>query len=170
MYINGNNVQSSSSYGNCKSVAYSSTLSVLDRKNGLISTRYLMLMAHLILAVSCLMARDANVRASLPLHHTRDDYYYKDSELIIAMSLTISFVFIELLTFGTGLTMFSGLVGAYSIMCHGSGALLHAYFILDTWDTWIYWWIFSLTACLPLFFDLASILINFCLHNVKYKN
>lgn len=56
-----------------------------------------------------------------------------------------------------------------AIMAHASGALLHAYFILDAWDCWLYWWIFSLTACLPLCFDIASIIVNFCIRDMKYK-
>lgn len=54
-------------------------------------------------------------------------------------------------------------------MAHASGALLHAYFILDMWDCWLYWWIFGFTACLPFTVDLVAILVNFCLHDVKYK-
>jgi hypothetical protein len=134
------------------------------------------------------------------MDHTRDEYHQKDVEMIVALSLTISFIFIELLTFGTGLTMFSGLTSAYckitqsftfylriliplselqikwfnvfwcvAIMAHASGALLHAYFILDVWDCWLYWWIFTLTACLPLCFDFGAILLDLCRKQLKYK-
>jgi hypothetical protein len=60
-----------------------------------------------------IVIQDANVKVSLPLHYTSDDYYYKDTELLVAVALTISFIFVELITFGTGLTMFSHLAGAY---------------------------------------------------------
>ncbi len=53
------------------------------------------------------------MKASLPVDFTTDEYNSKDTELVVGLALSISFIFLELITFGTGLTMFSNLAGAY---------------------------------------------------------
>ncbi|ODN02876.1 Transmembrane protein [Orchesella cincta] len=135
----------------------------MKRNNSLISTRYLLLMGHLILVITSLMAREENVKACLPTDYTPSQYLSKDTELIVALSLSIAFIIIELTTFGSGLTMFS------TIMAHALGAILLAYFLTESWDCGLYWWIFSLTVCLPLLFDVVTILLDVCAYDAKYK-
>lgn len=51
--------------------------------------------------------QDDNIKACLPYEHTADEYSAKDTELVVGLSLSIAFIVIEMMTFGTGLTMFS---------------------------------------------------------------
>lgn len=57
--------------------------------------------------------QEENVKSCLPVDYTEDQYYSKDTELIIALSLSIAFILIELTTFGSGLTMFSSFTTVY---------------------------------------------------------
>ncbi|CAL8073288.1 unnamed protein product [Orchesella dallaii] len=141
----------------------------MKRNNSLISARYLLLMGHLILVITSLMAREENVKACLPTDYTPSQYSSKDTELIVALSLSIAFLIIELTTFGSGLTMFSSFTTVYSIIAHALGTILLAYFLTESWDCGLYWWIFSLTVCLPLLFDVVTILLDVCAYDAKYK-
>ncbi|CAG7838436.1 unnamed protein product [Allacma fusca] len=136
---------------------------------GLIPTRYLVLMAQLTLSITLLMDREGNVKACLPYDHTSEQYIGKDTELIVGLSLSIAFIAIELLTFGTGFTMFSNFATVFSIMAHSAGTVALAYFATDIWDCNLFWWIFSLSVCFPLLTDISVIIVTLCAYDVKYK-
>lgn len=53
------------------------------------------------------------MKACLPADYTDAQYYSKDVELIVALSISIACIVIELTTFGTGLTMFSSFTTIY---------------------------------------------------------
>lgn len=56
-----------------------------------------------------------------------------------------------------------------AIMAHALGAILLTYFLTESWDCGLYWWIFSFTVCLPLVFDVVTILLDACAYDAKYK-
>ena len=111
--------------------------------------RFMTMIAHLILCVSVLLSRDANVKACLPFDYSEDDYSRKDTELAAGLSVAIALLFIEYLGFLSGLTMFSSSVALLSIITHATASVAMGYFALDVWDCNLYWWIFSFCSALP---------------------
>ena len=49
------------------------------------------MIAHLVLAITLLISRDENVRACLPLEHSRSDFDRKDVELATGIWLFLKF-------------------------------------------------------------------------------
>ena len=114
-----------------------------------LNSRFMTMIAHLILCISVLLSRDANVKACLPFDYSDDDYSRKDTELAAGLSVAIALLFIEYLGFLSGLTMFSSSVALLSIMTHATASVAMGYFALDVWDCNLYWWIFSFCSALP---------------------
>ena len=54
-------------------------------------SRFLTMIAHLVLAITLLISRDENVRACLPLEHSRSDFDRKDVELATGIWLFLKF-------------------------------------------------------------------------------
>ena len=52
------------------------------------------MIAHLVLAITLLISRDENVRACLPLEHTRSDFDRKDVELATGLGAGIGLLVI----------------------------------------------------------------------------
>ena len=67
--------------------------------SGLVPTRFLTMVSHLILTITLLLSRDENVRACLPLDHTRADFERKDVELATGLGAAIGLLIIEFMRF-----------------------------------------------------------------------
>ena len=63
---------------------------------GLVPTRFLVLLAHFVLTTTVLMAREDNVLACLPLDHTELELERKDTELAAGLGVTIGLLAIEM--------------------------------------------------------------------------
>ena len=107
------------------------------------------MISHLILCVTILLSRDANVKACLPFDYNEEDYSRKDIELAAGLSVAIGLLCIEYVGFLSGLTMFSSSVALLSIITHSTASVAMGYFALDVWDCNLYWWIFSFCSALP---------------------
>ncbi len=108
------------------------------------------MVAHLILTITLLLSRDENVRACLPLDHTRAEFERKDVELATGLGAAIGLLIIEFMGFLSGLSMFGApSVTLISITTHATASVALAYFALDVWDCDLYWWIFGLCSGLP---------------------
>ncbi len=117
--------------------------------SGLIPTRFLTMVSHLILAITILLAREENVRACLPLDHSEADFARKDVELTTGLGLAVGLLLIEMIGFFSGLSMFAPSTTIISIMTHATATVLLTHFCLDVWDCNLYWWIFGFCSALP---------------------
>ena len=107
------------------------------------------MISHLILCVTVLLSRDANVLACLPFDHKPEEYSRKNIELAAGLSVAIGLLGIEFIGFLSGLTMFSSSVALLSIITHATASVAMGYFALDVWDCNLYWWIFTFCSVLP---------------------
>ncbi|XP_033642346.1 transmembrane protein 107-like isoform X2 [Asterias rubens] len=119
----------------------------------LIPARFLCLIAHLVVAVTILWARDANVKASLPLVYTQEDYYNIDTGLIVGLILTLVFLALELVGFVSGVTMFVNLESLFSIVAHASACIALSYFLFEEWPINMFWPVFAFCSALPAVVD-----------------
>ena len=83
--------------------------------SGLIPTRFLVLLAHLVIALTLLLSRDENVKACLPWDFTDEDFDRKDVELATGLGVAVGLIGIEIIGFLTGISMFSPSVTLFSI-------------------------------------------------------
>lgn len=118
--------------------------------SNLIPARFLTIISHFVMVTTILWARDENVKACLPWTYTEEEYNRKDNQLIIGLSLAIVFVGIELIGFLSGISMFFPSQSLLSLIAHSSATIALAYFITDTWDCDLYWWIFGFCSALPV--------------------
>ena len=116
---------------------------------GLVPTRFLLMVAHFILATTILLSREENVRACLPFEYSEEEFERKDVELATGLGVAIGLLVIELLGFLSGISMFAPSVTLLSIAAHASASVALAYFCLDVWDCDLYWWVFGFCSALP---------------------
>ncbi|KAE8747546.1 hypothetical protein FOCC_FOCC005707 [Frankliniella occidentalis] len=124
--------------------------------NRLVPTRFLTLIAHFTIAVIALWAKDENVKASLPVDHTVNDFNAKAYEMTVGLSLAIAFIGLELIGFLSGVSFFMPFISLISIAAHSSATVLLAHFLFDVWNCEVYWWIFTLCSALPATLELGA--------------
>lgn len=113
------------------------------------------MVAHLVITVTLLLSRDENVRACLPLDHTKLEYARKDVELATGLGAGLGLLVIEFLGFLSGLSMFGApSVTITSIMAHATASVALGYFALDVWDCDLYWWIFGFCSAVPALLEI----------------
>ncbi|XP_074081662.1 transmembrane protein 107 isoform X1 [Macrotis lagotis] len=92
----------------------------MGRISGLVPSRFLTLLAHLVIVVIIFWTREDNVLASLPRYYSREDYDSEDLKLVTALSVTLGLFLVELAGFFSGVSMFNS---TQSLFC-----ILSAYF------------------------------------------
>ena len=122
--------------------------------SGLVPTRFLTLIGHLVLVITILLSREDNVRACLPFEHSEREFDRKEVELSAGLGVAIGLLVLELLGLLSGLSMFAPTVTLLSIAAHATACVALAYFALDVWDCNLYWWIFGFCSALPAFAEM----------------
>ncbi|XP_042327039.1 transmembrane protein 107 isoform X2 [Sceloporus undulatus] len=134
--------------------------------NGLVPSRFLTLTAHLVIVITIFWSRflipgqciadrsvflfqDNNVRASLPLQCTQEEYEDRDMEMVVALSVTLGLFAVELAGFLSGVSMFNNVQSLLSTGAHASAAVTLLFFLFEQWDVSLYWWIFAFCSALP---------------------
>ncbi|XP_048471407.1 transmembrane protein 107 like isoform X4 [Rhincodon typus] len=111
--------------------------------SSLIPSRFLTLVAHLVIVIDIFWSRENNVLASLPPTYTPHQYQSRDTELIVALSVTLGMFLIELLGFFSGVSMFNSTQSLISIGTHASASVTLLFFLFEQWPCSTYWWIFT---------------------------
>ncbi|XP_072833232.2 transmembrane protein 107 isoform X2 [Pogona vitticeps] len=93
--------------------------------------------------------QDSNVRASLPLQCTQEEYENRDTELVVALSVTLGLFVVELAGFLSGVSMFNNAQSLLSTGAHASAAITLLFFLFEQWDGSLYWWILAFCSALP---------------------
>ncbi|XP_038635440.1 transmembrane protein 107 like isoform X1 [Scyliorhinus canicula] len=131
--------------------------------SSLIPSRFLTLVAHLIIVIIIFWSRKNNVLACLPPSYTPRQYQSRDTELIVALSVTLGMFLIELLGFFSGVSMFNGTQNLISIGTHASGSVTLLFFLFEQWPCNTYWWIFSFCSTLPACIEIVLMIAVFVL-------
>ncbi|XP_077998404.1 transmembrane protein 107-like [Glandiceps talaboti] len=126
--------------------------------NSLLPARFLSMIAHLVIAITILWARDANVKACLPYTYTEGEYSARDTELIVGLSLTIAFLGIEIIGFMSGTSMFIHSQNMISIGAHASGAISLSFYLFEEWPCHIFWWIFGFCSAFPFLTEIVVLI------------
>uniref|UniRef100_A0A914V6R7 Transmembrane protein 107 n=1 Tax=Plectus sambesii TaxID=2011161 RepID=A0A914V6R7_9BILA len=124
---------------------------------GLVSARFLSLAAHFIITISIFWAREDNVKAGLGLDFTTQEYDDKDTSLIVALSLTLACMLVEIVGFFGGVTTFMQTISLLSMCLHSVACITLAFFVWDIWDCDLYWVLFAIFSALPAAVETVAI-------------
>ncbi|XP_013391075.1 transmembrane protein 107 [Lingula anatina] len=126
--------------------------------SGIVPARFLTLIAHLVITITIFWSRDENVKSCLPIQYSPDAYTAKDTELIVALSITMAFFALELVGFLSGFSMFMYTQGMISTAAHASAAVTLAYFLFDAWPCDNYWYVFGFCSAFPAVTELIVLI------------
>ncbi|XP_066220919.1 transmembrane protein 107 isoform X1 [Saccopteryx leptura] len=114
----------------------------MGRISTLVPSRFLTLLAHLVVVITLFWSRDSNIQACLPLTFTPEEYEKQDIQLVVALSVTLGLFAVELAGFFSGVSMFNSTQSLISIGAHCSASVALSFFILERWECTVYWYIF----------------------------
>nr|KAF6305541.1 transmembrane protein 107 [Pipistrellus kuhlii] len=86
----------------------------MGRISGLVPSRFLTLLAHLVVVITLFWSRDSNIQACLPLTFTTEEYKTQDIQLVAALAVTLGLFAVELAGFFSGVSMFNS---TQSLLC-----------------------------------------------------
>ncbi|XP_075868943.1 transmembrane protein 107 like [Nelusetta ayraudi] len=134
--------------------------------DSLVPARFLTIISHFVIVVTIFWSRDNNIKSSLPLEYTQEQYDNEDRNLVVALAITIGMFAIELAGFFSGVSMFNCSQGLLSIGVHASASVALLFFLFEQWDCTIYWWILAICSVLPA---LVEILLFVAVFGLKKK-
>ncbi|XP_020822394.1 transmembrane protein 107 [Phascolarctos cinereus] len=140
----------------------------MGRISGLVPSRFLTLLAHLVIVITIFWTRDNNIQASLPPHFTSEDYEKEDSKLVTALSITLGLFLVELAGFFSGVSMFNNTQSLFSIGVHCCAAVSLAFFIFESWESSTYWCIFAFCSVLPALTEVMMFIAVFVLKKKSF--
>ncbi|XP_053426577.1 transmembrane protein 107 isoform X1 [Nycticebus coucang] len=115
----------------------------MGRISGLVPSRFLTLLAHLVVVITLFWSRESNILACLPLRFTSEEYEKQDIQLVVALSITLGLFAVELAGFLSGVSMFNSTQSLISIGAHCSASVALSFFIFERWECSTYWYIFA---------------------------
>ncbi|KAL4834309.1 hypothetical protein H8958_000409 [Nasalis larvatus] len=127
----------------------------MGRVSGLVPSRFLTLLAHLVVVITLFWSRDSNIQACLPLRFTPEEYDKQDihplplCRLVAALSVTLGLFAVELAGFLSGVSMFNSTQSLISIGAHCSASVALSFFVFERWECTTYWYIFVFCSALP---------------------
>ncbi|XP_075062567.1 transmembrane protein 107 isoform X1 [Mixophyes fleayi] len=128
--------------------------------SSLVPSRFLTLTSHLVIVITIFWSRENNVLACLPVGYTQDQYNAADTELIVALSVTLGMFVIELAGFLSGVSMFNNTQSVLSIGAHASASVALLFYLFEGWQCPVYWWIFALCSALPALTEIITIIFG----------
>ncbi|XP_072553108.1 transmembrane protein 107 like [Salminus brasiliensis] len=134
--------------------------------SSLVPSRFLTLIAHLVIVITIFWSRENNVRACLLLEYTNEEYNLEDTRLVVGLSVTLGLFAVELAGFFSGISMFNNNQGLLSTACHASGSVALLFFLFEQWTCSIYWWIFGFCSVIPA---LHEMFLLFTVFGLKKK-
>ncbi|XP_017453028.1 transmembrane protein 107 isoform X7 [Rattus norvegicus] len=118
----------------------------MGRISGLVPSRFLTLLAHLVIVITLFWSRESNIQACLPLKFTPEEYEKQDNQsitlslcrLVAALCLTLGLFAVELAGFLSGVSMFNSTQSLLSIAAHCSASVALSFFIFERWECTTY--------------------------------
>ncbi|XP_069502567.1 transmembrane protein 107 isoform X2 [Ambystoma mexicanum] len=129
--------------------------------SSLVPSRFLTLLAHLVIVITIFWSRENNVLACLPVTYTPEQFTSKDTELIVALSITLGLFVVELAGFLSGVSMFNNTQSLISLVAHSSASVCLSFFVFEKWECFTYWYIFGFCSVLPAFIEVILFIAVF---------
>ncbi|KAM3926067.1 transmembrane protein 107 isoform 2-T2 [Leptodactylus fuscus] len=122
--------------------------------SSLVPARFLTLTAHLVIVITIFWSRENNVLACLPVNYTQEQFNAADTQVIVALSVTLGMFVIELAGFFSGVSMFNNMQSLLSLAAHCSASVSLSLFVTQQWECTSYWYIFGFCSALPAFTEI----------------
>uniref|UniRef100_A0A3P8URI5 Transmembrane protein 107 n=1 Tax=Cynoglossus semilaevis TaxID=244447 RepID=A0A3P8URI5_CYNSE len=127
--------------------------------SSLVPARFLTIIAHLVIVITIFWSRENNVKASLPLEFTQEQYDSEDQKLVVALAVTLGLFAIELSGFFSGVSMFNCSQGLLSLAVHCGASVSLSFFVFEMWECWTYWVIFAVCRSVVLVYVLVQVCV-----------
>ncbi|XP_055056370.1 transmembrane protein 107 [Misgurnus anguillicaudatus] len=124
----------------------------------LVPARFLTLSAHLVIIITIFWSRENNVQSCLPLEFTEEQFKAEDTRLVVALSVTLGLLAVELAGFFSGVSMFNSNQSLLSLVAHSSASVSLSLFVFQQWPCWTIWIIFSLCSVVPAVLELVLLI------------
>ncbi|XP_022090254.1 transmembrane protein 107-like [Acanthaster planci] len=124
----------------------------------LIPARFLCIIAHMVVSITILWSRDANLKACLPASYSQEQYDSADRGFLAGLILSLIFIVMELAGFMSGVTIFVNMESLFSITAHSVGAVFLSYFLFEVWPCNTYWYMFGCCSAFPAVIDTGVII------------
>ncbi|XP_065140197.1 transmembrane protein 107 [Paramisgurnus dabryanus] len=124
----------------------------------LVPARFLTLSAHLVIIITIFWSRDNNVKSCLPLEFTEEQFKTEDTRIVVALSVTLGLLAVELAGFFSGVSMFNSNQSLLSLVAHSSASVSLSLFVFQQWPCWTIWIIFSLCSVVPAVLELVLLI------------
>ena len=98
-----------------------------------------------------------NVETALPLNYKASQRSSRMDEMTLAWGLTLATLVLELILMLFGFSLFYGLLGVFDTFIHTTGIIVTGFFILNEWHYHTFWYIFTLTALIPLVLECVAV-------------
>ncbi|XP_029437332.1 transmembrane protein 107 isoform X3 [Rhinatrema bivittatum] len=129
--------------------------------SSLVPSRFLTLVAHLVIVITIFWSRENNVLACLPPTYTKEEYSSRDTEMIVALSVTLGLFAVELAGFLSGVSMFNNTQSLISLSAHCSASISLSFFVFQKWECFTYWYILGFCSALPAFIEVILFIAVF---------
>ncbi|CAM9266596.1 unnamed protein product [Lampetra planeri] len=117
--------------------------------SGIVPARFLTMVSHFVVVVTIFWSKESSVLGSLSPEATTAEVTSKETELTVALSLTIALFAVELSGFLSGVTTLNSTQGLLSTCAHASGSISLSFFLLEGWPLATYWAVFTFCSVLP---------------------
>ena len=121
--------------------------------------RFLSLIIQIIITMNLFWFQESTVNASLPLGATEDLKKSTETEVTVALSLSITCNILEMLSLFIGLSIFSYATGMISTCCHVIGSIVLAFVLLESLSVTSLWYCFAFTCVLPGLVELLTVIV-----------
>ncbi|XP_048221578.1 transmembrane protein 107 isoform X1 [Perognathus longimembris pacificus] len=138
----------------------------MGRVSGLVPSRFLTLLAHLVVVITLFWSRQHPGLPASPVHsrgvsETGHPVSFWDGGLVVALSVTLGLFAVELAGFLSGVSMFNSTQSLISIAAHCSASVSLSFFIFERWECTTYWYIFAFCSALPAVTEMALLVAVF---------
>ncbi|XP_037595541.1 transmembrane protein 107 isoform X3 [Cebus imitator] len=139
----------------------------MGRVSGLVPSRFLTLLAHLVVVITLFWSRQHPGLPASQVHPrgVREGGHSVSSLrmgwLVAALSVTLGLFAVELAGFLLGVSMFNSTQSLISIGAHCSASVALSFFIFERWECTTYWYIFVFCSALPAVTEMALFIAIF---------
>merc|ERR1711959_130214 len=134
----------------------------------LVPTRFILLVAQMIVTIMTMFTKDQNVYASLDSTYSQTDFDDKDSQITTMLAISIVCLAVMLGGLVSGITMFAHVLNVFHILIHFFGTCLMAWATIENWAIDPLWAVSACCCFFPAMVETVAIFSIYCMKPHRY--
>merc|ERR1712224_304966 len=94
-------------------------------------------------------SKERNIQVALPRQYDEATYDDYDTQIIVALSISLACLGVEIVGLFGGFSMFRPGLNLFYVMANFWGCVCISFFITEAWHYQSYWYIFAFCSALP---------------------